>query len=233
MLVTLIAVWLASKSSGTMGGFTKDGLVTYYLLGSVLNSIVFWWSSTNITFEIKNGEIGPKSLTKPISYYWQKFFEEFSWHTVSPIIGIITTIIVAFFVQAHIQINLSLETTLFMIASVFLGSVLFFNMSSCIGLLSFWFTETTSIAGTVWVGAFLLGGQSIPVSFFTGWVRNLINFLPFRYVYSFPIEVYLKSLNQSEILFGLGIQVLWICSLGLIYKILWAKGLEKYSAFGS
>ncbi len=227
LLITLIAVWLASNTNGSIGGYTKDQLITYYLAGSILNSIVFWWSAMNIKEEIKSGEIGAKFLSKPISYYWEKFFEEFGWHSLAPIFAIISVLPVALIVKTNLQIpNINF---LVLIMAIFLGSVLFFNMASCLGLLSFWFTETGSMGTLIWSGSFLLGGQAVPLSFF-GQYRKLIDLLPFRYVYSFPLEIFL---GRTDGLFqGFGVQIFWLIIFGLLFKVLWIKGVKRYSAFG-
>ncbi len=232
LLVTLVAVWLASKANGTIGGYTKDGLVTYYLAGSLLNSIVFWWSTASIREEIANGELGAKVLSKPISYYWQKFFEEFGWHTVSPIFAVLSIGVVAIFLRAHLVLDLSLQAIILLALSVSLASVLFFNISSCLGLLTFWFTETAGLASFIWAGTFLLGGQGIPISFFPDLAHQIVLFLPFRYVYSFPLEIYTRNQSSGDLIFGFGMQIFWLVAFGLLFRWLWQHGLQKYSAYG-
>jgi ABC-2 type transport system permease protein len=232
LLITLSAVWLASQSNGTIGGYTKNGLITYYLIGSLVNSIVFWNVGFAVKTEIRDGELGPKTLVKPISYYWQKFFEEFSWHTVSPLFAVVTTGIVALFLRANLDLNISLPTLVPMILSVGLGSALFFNISYCFGLLTFWLTETEGVMTFIWAGVFLFGGQAIPISFFSGSLRALINLMPFRYVYSFPLEIYSRQLLSGDLVGGLALQVFWVLLFGILGSFLWRRGLVRYSAYG-
>lgn len=232
LLITLIAVWFAAKTEGSIGGYSKDGLITYYFFGALLNSIVFWHSTPRIREEIANGEISAKALLKPISYYWQKFFEEFGWHTVSPLFNLMVMLVVAIFIGTHIQLSLPFQMLPILILSIALASVLFFNLSTCLGLTSFWFTETAGVTSFVWMGVFLLGGQAIPISFFPEAVSWLIELLPFRYVFSFPLEIYLGKLNASELVFGFSIQIIWLLALSFAYGIFWRKGIKHYSAFG-
>lgn len=231
-LAMIIAVWFSANSTGNLGGYTKDSLITYYLIGSFLNAIVFWSSTRNIREEINNGDINTKTLTKPISYYWQKFFEEFGWHTVSPLFSIFSVLLVAFFVRDNLVILLDPSKLLLMILSTALASILFFNMSSCLGILSFWFTETEGLTSFIWMGIFLLGGQAIPLTFFPDSLRSIISMLPFRYVYSFPMELYFQDFSKIDLIKSFLTQTIWIAIFALIFKVLWSKGLQRYSANG-
>jgi ABC-2 type transport system permease protein len=48
----------------------------------------------------------------------------------------------------------------------------------------------------------------------------------------FPVMVVLGNLNESEILRGLGIQLLWILTFGFVYKYMWSQAMRKYSGVG-
>lgn len=232
MLVTLVSVWLAAKSDGSIGGYTLKGLITYYLLGLVINSMVFWHSTPSIRDEIIKGELGIKSLVKPVSYYWQKFFEEFAWHTTSPLFAIASVFLVLPFVGVDLHFPTTFIAVILLVVSLGLASIIFFNLSSCLGLLAFWFTEIEGIISFVWVGVFLLGGQSVPLSFFPSNIKILIDLLPFRYIYSFPVELYFEKLNFIEVVGGFVAQISWLIGLGVLYKILWRRGVRHYSAYG-
>lgn len=232
LLLTLIAVWLSASSNGLIAGYTTDGLITYYLVGMLLNSIVFWHSTPAITADIVDGQLGAKALSKPVSYYWQKFFEELGWHTVSPFFGLISVLLVAFFIRGSLQLPPTILASALLLISTALASILFFNLSSCLGLLAFWFTQTEGITSFVWTGVFLLGGQSLPVSFFPPYIIKLIELLPFRYIYSFPLEIYFGRLAPLQLLHGFIVQIFWLIVLGLLYRLLWRRGLKHYSAYG-
>ncbi len=233
MLLTLSAVWLASSSHGDIGGFTKNTLITYYLIGSLIDSIVFWNVGFAIKNEIRSGEISLKALSKPVSYYWQKFFEELSWHTVSPAFALITTGLVAIYLRANLNLSIPTTSLVLMLLTTGLGAVLFFNISYCFGLLTFWFTETEGVMTFVWAGIFLFGGQAVPLSFFPENIRFIVNFLPFRYIYSFPLEIYSGKLFSNDIGQGVLWAILWILFFYVLGRFLWQRGLTRYSSYGN
>lgn len=234
LLLTLSFVWLAAQAKGgNIGGYTKDGLVTYYLIGSIINAIVFWNTGPVIKEEIRTGELGPKTILKPISYYWQKFFEEFSWHTASLIFALISTGVAAVILRDYISFSPSLTDIVLALVSLFLASVLFFNISYDFGLLTFWVMETSGVFTVVWAGVFILGGQSIPLTFFPAAWRNIIDLLPFRYIYSFPLEISVGKVLPGQFVPGFAVQLFWIMAFAMLGNWLWKRGLKRYSAFGA
>lgn len=231
-LAMIVAVWFSAQTRGLAGGYSQNELVTYYLIGSFLNSVVLWSSTSGIREEINSGEINTKTLTKPISYYWQKFFEEFGWHTISPIFAVITVLLVAIILRNNLQLLFVPTSLVLMLLATIFAAILFFNISTCLGLLSFWFVEIGGVTSLLWMGVFLLGGQAIPTTFFPDTIRVFVELLPFRYLYSFPIEVYFGKLPWSEVGRGFSLQVFWILITVLLFKIIWQKGLARYSSYG-
>ncbi|MDP1743502.1 MAG: ABC-2 family transporter protein, partial [Candidatus Amesbacteria bacterium] len=57
-------------------------------------------------------------------------------------------------------------------------------------------------------------------------------FLPFRYMYSFPLEIILGKLAGKEIVFGFTVGIIWILILVIIYKTMWSKGTKAYTSAG-
>lgn len=229
---TITAVWLSSSGQNTLGGYTRPQLIAYYLFVLILNWLVIWHAAHYVKEEIKDGSIGQTVLTKPISYFFQNMAKELGWHTVSPLAGMIGLGIAFFFLRTHIQINISLENALFLIPTIFLGGIICYAISLCLGLLAFWLTETDALHGILWAGLFLAGGQGIPLSFFPVEVRHVLEFLPFSYIYSFPLEIFSGRLTAVEIISGIIKQLIWIALLVLLYKFMWKKGTKAYQSYG-
>jgi ABC-2 type transport system permease protein len=101
------------------------------------------------------------------------------------------------------------------------------------GLLSFWITQAIGI-NDMWFGMFsLFSGYLIPLELFPTTLRNALYALPFRYMMSFPVEIFTDQLTLIDILRGLAVQWLWVAVFYVMYRIVWAYGLKKYSAVGA
>jgi len=72
----------------------------------------------------------------------------------------------------------------------------------------------------------------LPLSFFPGWLVNFLNFLPFKYLYYFPVAIFLGQVSLNEAVFGVAVSFAWLVVLYLSYKIIWFFGLRHYNVFG-
>ena len=92
--------------------------------------------------------------------------------------------------------------------------------------------EAESQDGFFWASRSILGGEGIPVALFPVGLLSIIKILPFRYMYSFPLELALGKLSTSEVIFGFVAGLTWIFILTVIYKIMWEKGTKTYTSAG-
>jgi ABC-2 type transport system permease protein len=79
----------------------------------------------------------------------------------------------------------------------------------------------------------LFSGRLMPIVVFPALVQSLLFFTPFRYMFSFPIEIAIGQISSPQIIQGLIIQSLWVLSVIYLQHHLWAKGLARYSASGA
>ena len=117
--------------------------------------------------------------------------------------------------------------------STLIAMALFFIIDIIIGLLSFWFDETTAIGETYGLLYSLFSGVFIPLTALPPAIRGLGHILPFRFTLSLPIEIFLNQLTSREIYIGLLLQLVWLLAAGGLCRILWLRGLKIYSASGA
>jgi ABC-2 type transport system permease protein len=104
----------------------------------------------------------------------------------------------------------------------------------CLGLLAFWVTELESINAVKYLFVNLLGGAAVPMVLLPKGVRAVVDFLPFRYMFSFPIEVFQGKVGTNvEMLTGFLCAIFWVFITTFLYKFLWQAGLKKYSSVGN
>jgi ABC-2 type transport system permease protein len=231
-LIAITAVWFSASTGPLIGGYTKNELISYYLFSLFLGFFVSWLPFYGTRDEIKDGVIVVTALTKPFSYYWKRFFEELGWHMVSVWVALAGSLIVGYFLKDYLVFKLDPLKALFIILAVCFCIILTFSLSLCMGLLAFWFTEISAIESIFWISRSLLGGQTIPLSFIPDQFQTITRLLPFRYMFSFPLEIYFNKLTTLEIFHGLIIQTVWAVILFLLYRLMWQKGRKAYTAFG-
>ena len=62
--------------------------------------------------------------------------------------------------------------------------------------------------------------------------QDVAAFLPFQWTFGFPIEALIGQLPESELLAGLGMQVLWIAISATLVAFAWRLAVPRFSAVG-
>ena len=75
-------------------------------------------------------------------------------------------------------------------------------------------------------------GQLIPIDFFPAALKNALDYLPFSGMSYTPVMIYLGKYSTNQIIFSIGVQVVWIGILYILYKILWAKAIKRVTVLG-
>lgn len=232
-LITIIAVWSSASAVGLIGGYTKPELVTYYVAALFLEYLTGWFPYDWLKDEIKNGQIVLTILNKPISLFKQVFAEELGWHMVTFWIGLLTCLILVILMPQNIVLSLSFSKIFLLAPAIGLAILITLTTSLCMGLLAFWFTEISAIGSIFWITRLFLGGQGVPMSFLPSGLQTLAKILPFRYMFSFPLEIFFGKLSLSETSVGFGIAIVWVIILFVIYRLMFARGRRAYTAFGN
>jgi ABC-2 type transport system permease protein len=228
-LLGLSFFWIASQINPATS-YSKSDLLTYYFLGILIGHTVRFYVSEPLKIEIQEGTINTL-LVKPVNYLWSWLGRVFGWKMCSNLPWILLTI--PFYLLFHNNLNLIPQGNLlaFVIGMIF-SAMLSFLISFSIGLSAFWFTETGAFNGVFWILFYLFGGRIVPLDFFPTKLKTVANFLPFRYMFAFPIEVYLGKVTGGKVLWGLLIEIGWSLGLLALVKKLWQQGLRVYGAFG-
>lgn len=225
-------LWIAiyrSVNFAEIDGFTCKEMISYLIMALIINNYLGAGASDyTISEDIKNGGLS-KFLLKPINnflYYITTSLPE----SVFYLICIFSPIMIALY--ALVLKQRSPLTIVLSIVVLFLAYILHFMLNYLIGLLAFW---TTSVSSFIYMKDEIinfLSGNILPLSFFPALFIKISNFLPFQYMVYFPINAFLNE-SVPSICKGMGIQCLWILILYVIIKLVWSRGLKRYSSVGN
>lgn len=232
-LIAIISVWFSVTSGQTIGTYSKNELITYYILTLTLWWINGWAPSSWIKSDIKDGKIVGNILLKPLSFYKIVFVAESAWHVVGAFLGFGISLIFCLILRNYFVFSLDLGGMLVLLVSIILSIFIICTFSTCIGLLAFWLTTIDTIEATGWAAISLLGGGIVPLSFIPQNFQIVVQLLPFRYITSFPLEIYFKRLDNIELISGFLIEIFWVIALTLLYKFMWSKGTKAYNSWGN
>lgn len=215
----------------TIGGFSLNMMVTYYLLTRLINRIISTYSEERIAKDIKDGQLN-QYITRPINYIVYKFGERLGIRAVNLIIVVPIYIILAIMLRKYMIIELDLITALYLSANFFLSLVSYFFLACIIGMMAFFMLETHALNGLKDQLISIVSGYMFPLSLLPEPVQKIFGYLPFSYYYNFPLQIYFHKIPPSQIHQGLIMQALWIGIFYLITMAIWRRGTKDYEGTG-
>ena len=148
-------------------------------------------------------------------------------------IYLIPILFLIYFIFQKQPLNFSFDNIFLFILALIFATVLTFVFDFVIGLGAFWVQDVKTITDFHDIFYFVLSGKVIPLGVLPTAIQIVNDFLPFRYMLSFPAEIILGNLNLENIILGFCVQIFWIILMTFLYIFMWRKGLKRYSAYGA
>jgi ABC-2 type transport system permease protein len=116
--------------------------------------------------------------------------------------------------------------------SLLLTALLQFLMSYTMALLAFWVLEVATFIFILYAFEYLAGGHLFPLDILPPVVQQALSCTPFPYQLYFPISVYLGKVTGPALWQGMVIQALWVLAAYGAARLVWSRGIRRYSAVG-
>ncbi len=229
--MTMVFVWQSAQAKGSLAGFSGNQIITYYFVGLLVWAVCgwhpFWW----IAESIRNGDI-VVNIFRPVDFHLSQIGNELGWHTVNTGIFLFFLGAIYFLVKDQIILDLSLVKVITFIFSLGITALVTFEFNMAMATAAFWLINAAGLGSFYWMAMSLFGGQIVPLAFFPKWLLGLVRLLPFRFMYSFPLEIYLGKLTGYQLAQSFLIGIFWIFFLHAIFRYFWNKGLKRYNPVG-
>lgn len=238
--LTQIFLWWAIYDVITgddIAGYEYGDMVAYYLMVIISRAFSSMPGLTSgIANQIRNGEV-KKFLIQPVDMQGCLLMQRIAHKLVYYLIAALPFALVFymcgdFFVQGWPP----LPSLIVFFCSLLLSFLLGFYLESCIGLIGFWFLEVTSLTFIYMLLNFLLSGHMFPLELLPNDpsfnIQAFVGYLPFKYLAYFPAAVFLQKVDGPEMYQGLAVLVAWVIFFIVLSRILWWRGVKRYSGFG-
>jgi len=221
---------------GEIAGFRFGDMIAYYLLVIVSRAFSSMPGLTSgIANQVRNGEI-KKFLIQPVDMVGCLLVQRVAHKLVYYLIATLPFALVfwlgrGFFIHGWPPVDVMAVY----LTTLVLGFLLGFYLETCIGLVSFWFLEVTSLTFIYMLMNFLLSGHMFPLDLLPSDpidIRGWVEFLPFKYLAYFPAAVFLGKVSGQEMWEGLAIEFGWVLFFFLLSRIMWHRGVKRYSGYG-
>ncbi len=236
MITFFLAYYLWSaiyrtSSTALIGGMDRDQMLCYYFLIPFVFKTVSGFSFGVIANEIYSGELN-KFLLYPLSYLRFKLATNYAYFCFALVQLLLAWIFARWFWNslgppATLVINL-----VYALGALFMANYCFFLFSSTVDLLAFWADNVWSLQVAFRMILTFLGGAILPLKIFPIAIQNIVSYLPFPYLLSFPAEILLGQVHFATYLRGMGTLFVWVIILSVVRKCFWEKGNRQYTGVG-
>lgn len=225
-------IWTSVYQNGNIsniGTFSLSATITYYFI----TSLIYRMEPGEYMYlnnEIWNGWL-TNEIIRPYSARLIYVISALAPMSVIMLLYLPVAAVMIIFASQYIVLPSLLMFALFLV-SLALGFLLSMSMNLIIHTLCFFYGDQGSNITLLNYIISILGGGIFPLSFLPAKVFAIINFLPFKFLFFVPANVFLGKMGVSEILYSwLNVSV-WIITFFAIYYFLFQKGLKNYTATG-
>ncbi|HMO14747.1 MAG TPA: ABC-2 family transporter protein [Pirellulaceae bacterium] len=224
------------ETTAQIQGYTFNNVIAYVLLVYISRAFSSMPGLTSgIATQVRNGEI-KKFLIQPVDMLGCLMLQRVAHKLVYYLIAILPFAFVFFLARGYFEDGWpSLEVMIVFLVSLLLGFLLGYFLEACLGLVSFWLLEISSLTFVYMLLSFLLSGHMFPLD----WIpsepinfRYAVDCLPFKYLAYFPAAVFLGKVSGEDMYWGLIGELAWVIFFAVLARILWQRGVKRYSGFG-
>jgi ABC-2 type transport system permease protein len=225
-----LALWSAVARDGPIGRFGTKEFTAYFLVALMVRQLTGSWAIWELNMEIRQGTLGMR-LLRPIHPFLTYAADNLAALPLRAVIALpMAALALAWFASDEVTHDPVLWLTL----PFFLGAawLITFGAMLCIGTLGLFF-ESSLAVWDLWFGLFVIfSGYLLPLELLPRWLGAIVQWSPFPYVLSYPVQTVLGLLGRGAALRALGIS--WLYAIGFIglALLLWRRGLRRFAAYG-
>jgi ABC-2 type transport system permease protein len=235
-VVTQIFLWFAifqAREQDTLAGYSYHDFVAYYLLTMVARAFSSMPGlASGIARTILNGDI-KKYLTQPVDMLGFLLLNRVAHKLAYYAVAIGPFALVFFLCRDYFEhVPTDVATWGAFLASLLMGFLLGYFMESCMGLVGFWFGEIASLLFVYMLFTFFLSGHMFPLDMLPDGWRTFVMATPLMYLAYFPAAVFLGKIQGVELWQCLAIELSWLVFFMVMSRVLFVRGLKRYSGYG-
>lgn len=225
-----------SRLTGEIGGYDFYNLIAYLLLVTVTRAFSSMPGLTGgIARSIREGEI-KKYLIQPVDMIGLLLVQRVAHKLVYYVVAFLPFAFWFFLFRDCFTNGIpAWDVCILYIVSLILSFLMGYFLETCMGLIAFWYLEVGSLTFIYMLFSFFLSGHMFPLDWLPSEPFNfqiLVDILPFKFLAYFPAAVFLGKVSGPELYQGVAIELAWVIFFCVLSRILWSRGVKRYSGFG-
>ena len=234
-MVVAWSLWRAvftSSGQAELGGFTFDGMVLYYVMVLLVGKLVRGDErGLTLSRDIYEGSLS-RYLVYPASYAGFKYAENLG--ALLPALVQLTLLgaLALLVLPVPAEIAVTPASAAMALVAVLLANLLAFVLRFPVQGVAFWADNVWSLSNMVRFTSDLLGGLLLPLSLLPASGQEVLAWLPFQYLFYFPVATAIGRVSFGDWLQGLGVMAFWILAIAALGAWVWRRGGLTYAGVG-
>jgi ABC-2 type transport system permease protein len=192
----------------TVRAVTLHQMLVYLIAAQTMNQLLFSSLPEQINERIHSGSISI-DLIRPM-HLWAAWVADDLGAAVSRLLirGIPLVVVASLLIA--VPRPASGPLFLWFLLSLGFSYLLMTSINYMVGLTAIWYMNFGEFGLVVRAMVVFLSGSVVPIWFFPEWFQRISSFLPFIYIYQFPLGIYIGKYATAAILQGLAAQLVWL-----------------------
>jgi ABC-2 type transport system permease protein len=230
--VALFTSIYAYNQTQFIKGYSLDQMIWYFTAVSFISIFVWNFTDQRISNRILTGEL-TIDLLRPVSLFRFELANAIALRITGIFFEFVPGIILYSLLYFPRFLTVAAFVKFFILAVT--AFFIYYLFSFLLGLSAFIIKSNTAIIDIRVAIMSIIGGSVIPLEFYPGWLNAILDFLPFKYIFYWPVQFFLnkeavRGLDKFILIFL--IQWLWILIFYWVCKFLWKKAVKKFCAVG-
>jgi ABC-2 type transport system permease protein len=227
-------LWRAifSGPAERIGGYTFEGMLLYYLLVILIGKLVRGAEHTHdISVDIYEGTLS-RYIVYPTSYFGFKYAQHLGLMLPGLVQLALFGLLYLLILPVPAEATVTPGSVAMAAVSILIANLMYYTLAAPLQAVAFWADNVWSLVVMQRFATALLGGAMLPLSLFPAWSRPVLDALPFRYLYDFPVGTLIGRIGPRAWLIGVAVSLAWWLAMAGVTRIVWRRGMLSYTGVG-
>lgn len=225
IIIVNIMLWKTLYKSQNLENSIQHKMMITYIILSTIFQTAFIMDEFSVESTVRDGSI-IHLLLKPMSFRLYTFSNTIGRLFFNLIMLLIPSVIVVRLLF-NIMLPYSLSSFLYFLVAASLGYLVLYNFNFIFWTIAINHMTSWGIVTTKNACISVLSGALIPLWLMPDKVSKILQLLPFKNIYYFPLSIYLGMVPEDEIFKGILIQLAWIALFVVVGHFVWKKALKN------
>jgi ABC-2 type transport system permease protein len=231
--VVYLSVWVSiANSQGSVSGLVANDFIVYYLTLLIVNQLTSEITIHVLAYKIQDGTLSGDLIRPVHPILTGALVNNISFKVLS-LFAFIPIWLLLFLLFRPDYASVTAGSILLAVPAVLIGFWLNFLLGAIITSMAFWTTRVYSVSQFFYLVVILLSGQFVPLQLMPQAVQMVAQYLPFQMFRYVPVEIILNRLPIDAVIRDYAFSLVWLVILHFLFRWIWRKGVERFSAVGA